>query len=88
VKRTERGGPLVEKPDYSPLLRAIMYLDEALKRGVVVGVYENSMEVSDHDIEKALKNVRHQMDLTIETMERTARAVSRVTALPGSALLQ
>lgn len=86
MKRSERGAPA--PPDYSPLLRALMYLDECLKRGVVVGIFEGSMEVSDEDLERAMRNVRHQLELTTESMERCARALTRATQLPGAPLLQ
>ena len=86
TKRTERAP--AEKIDFSPLLRAIMYLDEALKRGVVIGVYEDSREVSDEDVSKALLNVNSKMAETRSELERLARALTRVQQAPGSLTLQ
>lgn len=88
MERSKRDPGKPEKPDYSPLIRAVMYLDECLKRGVVIGVYEDSMTVSDEDVQKALTNVRRQIDATITDMERLARAVTRAQQLPGSPILQ
>jgi lauroyl/myristoyl acyltransferase len=85
MKRTVRGEAA---PDYSPLLRAIMYLDEALKRGVVIGVYEDSKEVSDEDVRKALIGVNALMAQTTAEMEKLSRAIVRVTHQPGSLILQ
>jgi hypothetical protein len=73
--------------DVSPLIRTIQYLDEVLKRGVVIGIFEGSMEVSDEDITKALKAVRGAMSDTILEMERGLRAVARVSGVheaPGA----
>jgi hypothetical protein len=88
MKRTEHKVAVEKPPDYSPLLRAIMYLDEALKRGVVVGVYQDSLEVSDEDIRKALVQVNSLMAETSRGMEQLARAITRATQLPGSPVLQ
>lgn len=74
MKRTDRGA---DKPDYSALIRCIQYLDEVLKRGVVVGVYEDSMEVSDEDIKKALLSVNNHLDNCTAAMERAARSITR-----------
>lgn len=74
MKRTDRG---VDKPDYSALIRCIQYLDEVLKRGVVVGVYEDSMEVSDEDIKKALRSVNGELDNCTQAMEKAARSITR-----------
>ncbi len=75
VKRTEHK---VEEPfDIASVIRTVQYLDEALKRGVVVGVYEDSMEVSDEDIKKALHAVNAAIDVTIDHMEKLARSITR-----------
>jgi hypothetical protein len=75
-----------EQPDYSPLIRSIQYLDEVLKRGVVIGVYEDSMEVSDEDVKKALVSVTAHLDNCKVAMEQTLRSIARVQ--PGSIILQ
>lgn len=85
MKRTQGGSG---QPDYSPLLRAIMYLDEALKRGVVIGVYEDSKEVSDEDVRKALIGVNQLLAETTANMEKLSRSIVRVTHQPGSIILQ
>jgi hypothetical protein len=76
-----------QRIDFSNLINAIMLLDECLKRGVVLGVYEDSLEVSDEDIKQALTSVRAQLDNTIETMEKLARVMTRMQA-PSSLILQ
>jgi hypothetical protein len=48
--------------DVAPLLRAIQYLDEALKRGVVIGIFDGSMEVSDEDITKGCASVKRHLN--------------------------
>jgi hypothetical protein len=88
VKRTERGPPPSEKIDYSPLIRSIQYLDEVLKRGVVIGVYEDSMEVSDEDVKRALVNVTAHLDNCKVAIDQTLRSVARVSHIPGTAILQ
>jgi len=75
-----------ERPDYSPLIRAIQYLDEVLKRGVVIGVYEDSLEVSDEDVKRALIAVTAQMDNCTVAMEKTMRSIARIQ--PSSIILQ
>jgi hypothetical protein len=75
VKRSTRGDE--DRPDYSALIRAIQYLDEVLKRGVVVGVYEDSMEVSDEDIKRALVSVNSHLDNATAAMEKAARSITR-----------
>jgi hypothetical protein len=86
TKRTQRG--VDPPPDHSALLRALMYLDEALKRGVVIGVYENSLEVSDEDIRKALIHVNELLAETTRAMEMLARTITRASQQPGSLILQ
>jgi hypothetical protein len=86
MQRTSRE-PVSTKVDYSPLLRAIMYLDEVLKRGVVIGVYEDSREVSDEDIKRALTNVNSLLAGTRDEIDKLARSLARAQA-PGSTLLQ
>lgn len=73
--------------DVSPLIRTIQYLDEVLKRGVVIGIFEGSMEVSDEDILKALTAVRAEMRKTTDVMELSMRAIARVSGVheaPGA----
>jgi hypothetical protein len=78
MKRTERREP--QAPfDVSPLIRTIQFLDEVLRRGVVIGVYQDSMEVSDEDVHKALTAVRSAMDACNTDMERFLRSIARVT---------
>jgi hypothetical protein len=88
VKRTERTVAAPEKIDYSPLIRSIQYLDEVLKRGVAIGVYEDSMEVSDEDVKRALVSVTSHLDNCKLAMEQTLRTVARVSHIPGSQILQ
>jgi hypothetical protein len=88
MQRSTREVKPEPPADFSPLIRACMYLDECLKRGVVVGVYEDSLEVSDEDIRKALANVQAQIANVREDMERLARTITRVTQVPGSRALQ
>jgi len=87
VRRSERDGPR-DQLDVAPLIRTVQYLDAVLKRGVVVGVYADSLEVSDEDITKALTETRKQIDITIHEMERLARCVTRIQHAPGSPALQ
>jgi hypothetical protein len=76
VKRTERAiEPANTGPDIAALVAAITYLDGALKRGLVIGVYEDSMEVSDEDIVKAASHVRERL---IEVAEAMARVVVKL----------
>jgi hypothetical protein len=83
----KRAMAPTQRIDFSNLVQAIHHLDECLKRGVAIGVYEDSLEVSDEDIKKALVNVRAQLDNTIETMEKLARVITRMQA-PSSLILQ
>lgn len=85
---TKRSSRDSNSLDVSPLIRTIQYLDEVLKRGVVVGVYENSMEVSDEDIVKAMVRVRAELKSTTEVMEQSMRAVARSRPQTGPILLQ
>lgn len=86
MKRTER---IVERAlDISPLIRAIQFLDEALKRGVVIGVYEDSMEVSDEDVWKAIGGVKLALTTLTNDMERTLRMANRVAGEASSQRLQ
>lgn len=85
MKRTERD---TAPTDYSALIRCIQYLDAVLKRGVVVGVYEDSMEVSDEDIKKALTSVNTHLDNCTAAIEKTARAITRATTSPAILTLQ
>ncbi len=87
MKRTEHKA---EEPfDLSALIRVVQYLDETLKRGVVVGVYEDSLEVSDEDIRKALLKVNAAIEVTVSHMEKLARSVTRFhSQIPGSPSLQ
>jgi hypothetical protein len=84
MRRTQRDlGAL----DVSPLIRTIQYLDEVLKRGVVIGVYEDSMQVSDEDVHKALTAVRSAMQACSTDMERCLRSAARLTGVheaPGA----
>jgi hypothetical protein len=77
-----------DKLDVAPLIRTVQYLDAVLKRGVVVGVYEDSKEVSDEDITKALTETRRQIGMTIDELERLARCITRIQHAPGSPALQ
>jgi hypothetical protein len=84
TRRTSRDPSTL---DVSPLIRTIQYLDEVLKRGVVIGIFEGSMEVSDEDIRKALSAVRSAMEACANDMERALRTVARVTGVheaPGA----
>jgi hypothetical protein len=84
MKRTTRDANVL---DVSPLIRTIQYLDEVLKRGVVIGVYEDSKEVSDEDIHKALTRVRASMAECVVDMERAMRSVARISGVheaPGA----
>ncbi len=87
MKRTEHK---VDEPfDLSAVIRVVQYLDETLKRGVVIGVYEDSMEVSDEDIRKALLKVNSAIEVTVSHMEKLARSIARFHGQhPGSPLLQ
>ncbi len=87
MKRTEHK---VDEPfDLSAVIRVVQYLDETLKRGVVIGVYENSMEVSDEDIRKALLKVNSAIEVTVSHMEKLARSIARFQGQhPGSPSLQ
>jgi hypothetical protein len=85
VKRTERTV-IPREPDYGPLIRAVMFLDGALKRGVVIGVYPDSLEISDEDVVKALRRVNELIIETTEQLDKLARALSRTQ--PGSLQLQ
>jgi hypothetical protein len=76
TRRTSRDPGTL---DVSPLIRTIQYLDEVLKRGVVIGVYEDSKEVSDEDIHKALTAVRCAIGAVRTDMEMTLRSVARAT---------
>lgn len=76
TRRTSRDPSTL---DVSPLIRTIQYLDEVLKRGVVIGIYEDSKEVSDEDIHKALTAVRCAIGAVRTDMEMTLRSVARVT---------
>lgn len=82
MKRTERPF------DYAPLIGAVRSLDEALRRGVVIGVYEGSMEVSDEDIAKALVHVNGLLAETARLIDVNARALARTLPLPGAPVLQ
>ena len=86
MKRTEHPP---EAFDLSAVIRVVQYLDEVLKRGVVIGVYEDSLEVSDEDVRKALVNVNAGIQSTIDHMERLARSITRFQGQqPGSPSLQ
>jgi hypothetical protein len=65
----------MSKVDIAPLLLAVQQLDETLKRGVVIGIYEDSMEVSDEDIIVALKQVKAAMIDLSETLEKLTRRI-------------
>lgn len=88
MKRTDRTPPEMPKPDISELLRATMFLDEALKRGVVVGIFEGSMEVSDEDIHRACTAVRQALVALTTDLDRMLATASRVVGLPESTRLQ
>ena len=70
-----------EKPDFSALMCGIQYLDECLRRGVVVGIYEDSKAVSDEDIDKALKNVMAKIADLRREMEIASRMYRRYTGV-------
>jgi hypothetical protein len=86
MKRTERTVVIPKEADYGPLIRAVMFLDGALQKGVVIGVYPDSMEVSDEDVVKALKRVNELIRETTEELDKLVRALSRTQ--PGSLALQ
>jgi len=85
MQRTSRHPPDAQ-PDYSPLIRAIQYLDGALQRGIVIGVYQDSREVSDEDIAAALIRVNNLLAATRDEIEKTTRSLARLG--PGSTILQ
>ncbi len=85
---TKRSESRAEPLDVSPMIRSIQYLEEVLRRGVVVGVYQDSMQVEDADIERALKNVQsHIANLTVD-MERALKVANRLNGHPAPQVLQ
>lgn len=87
MKRTEHPtAPL----DTSALIRSIQYLDEVLKRGLVIGIYvEGSLEVTDEDIAKAIVHVNGLLAETARLIDVNARALTRASPqMPGSPSLQ
>lgn len=59
------------------LLHAVMYLDEVLKRGVLIGKYEDSMEIDDKDIFAALTRVRTQILNLNDVLEKLPVTLSK-----------
>ena len=86
MKRTESAAPQVS--DLAALVTAITALDIALKQGIVIGVYEGSMEVSDEHVKSALRDVNAQIDNVTKNMENLVRAVSVAATPPSSLVLQ
>lgn len=88
MKRTEHRNAAPTAPDLRALLQATLLLDAALKRGVVVGVFEGSMEVSDEDIHHATTAVRSAIGALVGDLDRLIVQMSRISGLPDQTRLQ
>jgi hypothetical protein len=66
-----------EAVDISALMRALIHLDQSLKQGIVIGIYEDSMDVSDEDITKALTGVRREIELTANALSKLATVITQ-----------
>lgn len=71
-----------EPIDVSPLIRTVQFLDEVLKRGIVVGVVDEKVVITDDaDVQKALTAVQTRIgelhrDMTM--LLRDCEAAQRV----------
>lgn len=86
TRRSSHPLPPTQPLDCGPLIRAVVLLDQALQRGVLIHVSEDSLEVTDEHVTQAVVNVTRVMGSLVEEMEKAQRALARMSA--GSVVLQ
>lgn len=72
---------------FDPLVRALVFLDAMLKRGIAIGSTVEGVELNKDDeaaILEAIKPVRAELaNLTVD-MERCGRALARAMQMPST----
>jgi hypothetical protein len=73
VQRSKRGAAPLSQSDQ--FLAAVIRLDMAMKQPIVIGIYQDSMQVDDAHITQACVDVQNALDNIAQSLEKVTHTL-------------